>query len=171
MLSHIPLFTSIDVKNQNVATMLIAYVSIAIVSVVCVTILVIILIALFMNDERQKILWNRFEIVREKSRYDIAKRRALSRSPNVQHPTALGDDNDLHQLHSYFLKRRHVGRDDHCDSNRRSHQLDIVSQEVKEWKKIQKDVKMQLTVLNKAVQQLHEKNSQNRVPNLEKVDY
>ena len=149
-------------------TMLIAFVSItAEISVVVTTVSVIIFVTLFMKDEKRKRMWMRFKKLQESGIKDFAKRRTILESLKIQ-PTDL--DNDVTMLHSYILKRRHIGRNEQCDSNR-IHQIDIISQEVQEWKKIQKDVKMQLSVLNKAVQQLHQKNSQTKLPNMNKIEH
>ena len=164
-----------DVGYPNVITMLIAFASAVVASIMVVTAVVIVLMTLFMTHERQQRIWIRFKHLRENNRYNIAQQRRISRSPNVHPTSAKNDDDDVKLLQSYLLKRRRVNRrkEEYCDNNRinHQHQIDIVSHEVQEWKKIQKDVKMQLTVLNKAVQQLHQKNSQNKLPILEKVEH
>lgn len=159
--------------HQNVAASLIECVSIALITIVGATVLVIFIASMFMKDERRTRIWQRLKDTRADSRYDPKKRRSKLRCPDAVEPTGLDDDVKL--LQSYFRKRRRVGpnkqSDKQSDSDSLNHQyqLDIVSQEVQEWKKIQKDVKMQLTALNKAVQQLHEKKSQNNLPKLEKA--
>ena len=121
-----------------------------------------------MNDERKKKLWLRFKSLHEKRRYHCTNRLNVLQSSPVQ-PTDL--DDDVKMLHSYFVNRRHNRcgpTDDYYDKNYEN-PMDTISQEVNEWKKIQNDVRMQLTVLSKAVQKLHQTNSQSRIPNLEKV--
>lgn len=121
-------------------------------------------------------MWIRLKQLHENNRNEYAtttKRRYMSRPHNI-HPTA-DLDNDVQLLQSYVTKRRPVARRDKpCDSNHHSiqhqHPLDIVAQEVQEWKKIQTNVKVQLAVLTNAVRQLHQSNARHKVPNLEMID-
>lgn len=163
------LFTFEFLMHHSVATILFSLVCIAIIFILGVTVVVIITVTMFMNDERRNRMWLRFKNARNKNRDDVSKGRKTSQ---FSHTDTTDIDDDVKLLHSYFRKRRHVGRDQNCDSNSVNHQnqIDIVSQEVQEWKKIQRDVKMQLAVLNKAVQQLHHKNSQNKIPSLKKAE-
>ena len=156
-------------KQNNVTAIIIEYVMIALITIVGATVLVTFLASIVMTKERRTRMWYRLKDIRPDSRYDTKHRRSTSRCPDVVEPTGL--DHDVKLLQQYFRKRRRVGPNKRSDSDSLDHQyqLDIVSQEVQEWKKIQKDVKIQLTTLNKAVQQLHEKKSHNNMPGLEKA--
>ena len=171
MSSGIPLLASDHFMRRNVAEILTVLTNIAIISILVVTVAVIlIIVTLSMNDERRMRLWVRLNNVRKNRHADVSKGRNRSRS-SVVDSTFL--DDDVKFLHSYYRKRRQIGPDDNCDNSGTTHQhhLDIVSLEVQEWKRIQKDVKMQLTVLNKAVQQLQQKNSQSKIPDLKMAEH
>ena len=156
LLLSVTSFASELFMRHGAVTILFALVRIAIFSILVLSVVVIITtVSLFMNDERRMRMWIRFKNVHDKSRSDHSKgRSSISRSSHV-----VNLDDDVKLLHSYVRsKRRHLVCDKiNCDSDnssiRHQHQLDIVSKEVQEWKKIQKDVKLQLTVLSKAVQQ------------------
>jgi hypothetical protein len=166
-----------DISVLNVTSLLLRFVSIAAVLLFAVTVLLILFIILFMNDERKKKIWTRFKRLSESNRYGDTKRCSTSQSNKIQSPADL--DDDVTMLHSYLLKRRHgssrqndgYGNHNWKENNITPDPIDEISHEVQEWKKIQNDVKMQLTVLNRAVQKLHQEKSQNKIPHLEMVEH
>jgi hypothetical protein len=133
---------------------------------IIVTLLVLFLFTWLMcnHPQRRHHLWNRFQQLhakqkKNKSGSNMAHRFSKATKANPNH---LAYDNDVQLLHSYIEQRRQSRRDENI--------VNMASQEVKEWKQIQRDVRIQLTTLNQAVQRLHVKKQQSHMPTLTQID-